>query len=156
MNMSDFLITEEPYTFGGTKLVLEKYNGSDKKVIVPENIKEIGNLAFADNLAVEEVVLPQSVEVIGGCAFSGCKNLRRINIPEKIITIDGSAFSDCESLEEARLPDRENIFVTRTAFFGCTRLEAEWKQKGLCPLCGYKLQKSFFKKHCTRCKTQMK
>lgn len=156
MNEKDFLITEEPSTFGGTKFVLKKYTGTDPKVIVPANVEEIGSLAFADNLYVKEVVLPESVEIIAGCAFSGCKNLRTVNIPERISVIGGSAFLECESLDGIVLPMRENIFIERTAFFGCTRLEEMWKSRGLCPLCGYQLKRQLFKRFCNRCRTRMK
>ncbi len=156
MNEMDFVITEEPYIFGGTQSVLKKYNGTDAAVSVPAHVKKIDRLAFADNLYVENVVLPAGLEEIGSCAFTDCKNLRKVNIPEGIRYVGGSAFSNCEKLEGITLPDRENVIVERTAFFGCPLLEEYWKKRGLCPLCGYKLKKSLFHKTCNRCHTRMK
>ena len=70
MNKQDFIIEEEPYTFGGTQLVLKKYVGTDPKVYVPAEVKKISSMAFADNPYVEAVVLPSELEVIDSCAFS--------------------------------------------------------------------------------------
>ena len=156
MDQKDFLMEEVPSTFGGTKLVLKKYLGSDPKVSVPAGVAEIGMGAFTDNLAVVEVELPESVSVISECAFAGCKNLQAINVPEGIGVIAGSAFADCESLEYLRMPGRENFHVERTAFFGCTRLEEKWKKGGLCPVCGCQLTRRLFQKVCNRCHTVIK
>ena len=156
MNKQDFIIEEEPYTFGGTQLVLKKYVGTDPKVYVPAEVKKIGSMAFADNPYVEAVVLPSELEVIDSCAFSGCKNLRKINIPDSIRVIAGAAFSDCEKLIDVTLPDRENFIVERTAFVTCPLLTEYWKKHGLCPLCGNRLTRKLFKKVCNRCHTNIK
>lgn len=156
MNEQDFIIEEEPYTFGGTQLVLKKYVGTASKVYVPAEVKEIATFAFRENPYVEQVVLPSELEVIDSCAFSDCKNLRKVNIPDSIRVIVGSAFSGCENLIDVTLPDRENFIVERTAFVTCHLLTEYWTKHGLCPLCGNRLTRKLFKKVCNRCHTNIK
>ena len=48
--------------------VLEKYNGEATEVIIPDNVKAIGNKAFA-GLQIAEISFPKGVESIGDAHF---------------------------------------------------------------------------------------
>ena len=54
--------------------ILEKYQGKDETIIVPDNVKKIGNRAFYGHELIESVVLPKTVAEIGENAFAYCKN----------------------------------------------------------------------------------
>ena len=48
---------------------LVKYCGDGGYVIIPDEVRKIGNLVFENCDAVTEVVIPASVESVGKCAF---------------------------------------------------------------------------------------
>ena len=56
--------------------VLERYRGSDKKVALPDGIREIEAYAFWNLDALEEISLPDSIVRIDAQNFSSCKNLK--------------------------------------------------------------------------------
>lgn len=69
------------------------YNINDiVSVVVPGNIKSIGERAFGNCINLERVILSEGIECIGSNAFSGCKKLRQVQLPASIRTIDGWAF----------------------------------------------------------------
>ncbi|MCH5161311.1 MAG: leucine-rich repeat protein [Clostridiales bacterium] len=54
---------------------LLKYKGSDSIVTVPSFIKKIADGAFSCNMSLEKVIIPDNVKKIGSMAFFGCENL---------------------------------------------------------------------------------
>lgn len=72
---------------------LNELLGSAAHAVLPDDIREIGDEAFAGS-DVENVVLPFGCEKIGSKAFSGCPALRHIVIPNSVTSIDTSAFAD--------------------------------------------------------------
>ncbi len=91
------------FRISGRKLVKYRDNG-EEKVIVPQNITEIGLLAFLDTKAVKEIVLPSGLEKIGAGAFFRCSGLEKINIPDSVREIEQNAFMSCVKLEKINLP----------------------------------------------------
>lgn len=92
-----------------------------KTVSLPETLERIEIGAFSGCLAIEELTLPESLIYIGGDAFSGCDSLKTINIPEGVEKINDLTFYGCENLEEIILP--ENIDLNSwAAFDGCEKL----------------------------------
>ena len=78
--------------------VFVKYNGNDKKVVIPEGIKAVGPCAFWDNQSIEEVVLPNSLISLGGDTFYNCRNLKKVVIPSKVEEIANNPFAGCPLL----------------------------------------------------------
>lgn len=78
--------------------VFVKYNGNDKKVVIPEGIKAVGPCAFWDNQSIEEVVLPNTLISLGGDAFYNCRNLKKVAIPSKVEEIANNPFAGCPLL----------------------------------------------------------
>ena len=68
-NVSDFEIQGH---------LLKKYNGVEKKVLIPENVWEIASNAFYKNNDVEEIIVPSSVFILNEHAFSRCENLSHV------------------------------------------------------------------------------
>ena len=84
--------------------VLLSYKGSEKKVVIPEDIKHIGPAAFEGNSAIESVVVPGWVEDIGEEAFSDCNNLKELILNEGLKNISDRAFKN-SALPTVVIPD---------------------------------------------------
>ncbi len=85
------------------KGVLVKYNGSDKKITIPKNVKEIGFDAFSDCNNLQTVIIPGNVKKIGQDAFSGCFNLKKVVMKNGVTAIGMSAFA-CDKLNSITIP----------------------------------------------------
>ena len=126
--------------------VLTKYTGTDKYVVVPDGVLEIGDYAFAKittlpdgrkwvvtNKDLYSVQLADSAEHIGTCAFAECENLHTVGFSSNLKTIGEAAFKRCYNLKEMVLPSTlERIGVA--AFFGhmtTKRLEIHSKNLNL-------------------------
>ena len=96
-------------------------SGFLKKVILPENLKEIEFDAFRYCSKLEEIIIPDSVKVIGAEAFYGCSSLKTIKLPRELKTIERGLFEKCSSLMGITLPDGIEEIDTE-AFKECIRL----------------------------------
>ncbi len=67
--------------FGNT---LYRYKGKSPKVIIPDNIRVIGKMAFWANPFVTGIVVPDSVTEIEEEAFGNCRNLKSIILPDTL------------------------------------------------------------------------
>lgn len=114
--------------------VLEHYNGESIDVVIPDNVKKIGNHAF-EELMVRSVKLPTGVTHIGEKAFYQCTALENVTIPDSVTFIGGAAFTGCAALTSIVIPDsvtRIDTFLHRSgtgyvvskigAFSGCSSL----------------------------------
>ncbi len=84
--------------------VLLSYKGTDKKVMIPENVKHIAAGAFAKNGNIESVVIPSNVEDIGEEAFGNCSSLKELVMAEGVKNIEDRAFSGSD-LKVVAIPD---------------------------------------------------
>lgn len=116
-----------------------------KKIIFPDSVEGIADLAFFGNDNLEEVVLSNNIKEITDQTFYYCENLKKITLPEKLETLGANAFSNCKKLEEVVIPagvtelctgvfdsceSLKNVTITRgvetistSAFANCTSLE---------------------------------
>jgi hypothetical protein len=106
-------------------IIITKYNGSVKDVIIPETINGlhvvgIGYVAFESN-QLTSVDIPNSVTSIEGYAFQGCTGLTSLTIPNNVISIGGSAFSGCTSLTSVTFQSTLQSFSSYYAFIGDLR-----------------------------------
>ncbi len=97
--------------------VLERYNGNDTDVIIPDSVVKIGEKAFADCLGIKSVAFCPGVIEIGRFAFSGCKLLERIEFSDALEIIGGWAFCECRSLKKVTLPEAIKTIGSQ-AFYG--------------------------------------
>ena len=107
-------VGDKVYVFGyvgsNAKLDLSAYSGKDVYVN-----------AFYGNTTITEVIIPSDIGNIGNNAFAGCVNIRKASLPDKAIafipkdnlthvTVNGGeiipdfAFQNCTSLKEIVLP----------------------------------------------------
>ena len=77
-------------------------------LVFAEDVKEIGNNAFANYTALERVLLSDSVTVIGDKAFYGCEKLADINL-SKVEKIGNNALDLCKSLTVLDLTSLKEI-----------------------------------------------
>lgn len=76
--------------------------------------------AFINCTTLQEVVLPDDVRVIGEYAFGNCSALTTVSLSQ-VVQIDEYAFQNCTSLAELTL---DNVTaIDGDAFFGCTSLQ---------------------------------
>ncbi|MBS6237480.1 MAG: leucine-rich repeat domain-containing protein, partial [Bacteroides sp.] len=76
--------------------------------------------AFINCTALQEVVLPDDVRVIGEFAFVNCAALITVSLSQ-VVQIDEGAFKGCTSLAELTLDNVTAIGLD--AFYGCTSLQ---------------------------------
>lgn len=92
-----------------------------KKVILSENISNIGEMSFSGCYSLEEIKIPDKVAAVNRYAFIGCRSLKNVDFGSGIRHINEYAFYNCTSLKKIFLP----ISVSRiheTAFGNCENL----------------------------------
>ena len=71
-----------------------------KDLIIPNNMKSIGNYAFRGCSGLTSVTIPNSVTSIGESAFSFCSSLTSVTIGNSVKSIGAWAFYDCLELKD--------------------------------------------------------
>ena len=102
--------------------VLIRYRGFDKNVVIPDEVKEIGEEAFKDDSIMEGIYIPSSVTYIGYGAFSECTGLKSIVIPDSVKKMGSSVMADCTSLTSVQLSNNLTDLPSDT-FCRCSSLE---------------------------------
>lgn len=82
---------------------LLKYGGTAEVVSIPDEVKIIGEEAFAGNDNLIKVHIDGKVEEIGVRAFADCDNLRTIEVGDTVKEIDTAAFSNNKALVNVSL-----------------------------------------------------
>ncbi len=94
----------------GSGVSITKYNGTSDFVSIPDRIGgktvvSVSASAFAENQTLKTVVIPQNVKKVGQNAFKNCKALETIHIFDTF-AYDGlsdSAFNGCDSLQNVHM-----------------------------------------------------
>lgn len=81
----------------GSKLV--KYAGTAEVVSIPDDVREIGEEAFAGNSDIVKVIVNDKCKKIDYGAFSNCVGLRNVIVGDDVEEIDVAAFANDPSLE---------------------------------------------------------
>lgn len=79
-------------------------------VVIPDNIIEIGRLAFAGT-GLTEVVVPNSVETLGSAVFSHCPNLVKVTLGTGITSIKDNLFYDSPAITDVFLLSEELVAI---------------------------------------------
>ncbi len=101
-----------------------------KELKLPNTVKTIDNMAFANNEQLTSVEIPSSVVTFGEMAFYGCTGLTSVTIPGNIKTISKSAFSYCNGLVEVTISEGVEI-IDESAFENCSNLTTVTLPKSL-------------------------
>ena len=98
--------------------------GSPKgKIIIPENITSIGEIAFRDCTGLTSVSFPASLTSIGESAFRACTGLTSVSFPASLTSIGKNAFDGCKGLTSVDLSICTSLTsIGGYAFDGCTGL----------------------------------
>ena len=110
-------------TLSRDEIIITGYTGTDKKIIVPSEIKGlpvaiINKDAFMYNKEITSVTIPSTVEEIGDNAFMYCSNLSEFDFNNANATIGNNSFYGCTSL--LTLKDTSNISKINTSAFDNT------------------------------------
>lgn len=105
----------------GNKLL--KYAGTAEVVSVPDDVKEIGEEAFAGNGYLVKVTIGGNVEKIDYRAFADCDNLRTVKVGDSVTEVDTGAFSNNKSLKNVSLGASLKK-IGSGIFAGCTQLSS--------------------------------
>ncbi len=114
-----------------------------KTVVLPANLKTIGDKAFYGCGNMTSINIPANVTAIGkeafsNCSalinisiigvtelsnslFSGCSSLETITLNSNLTRVGDSAFAGCSSLKESHLP-ASVTYVGSGAYYGCSSL----------------------------------
>jgi len=105
--------------------ILIRYNEEEpsQKVVIPANITQIGEYAFAGCTSLREVVIPEGVTEIGQYAFLKCEGLRKITLPGTLKKISRFAFWECSFLESIVIPEQTEI-IENAVFRACEMLKS--------------------------------
>lgn len=86
------------------KGTLVQYNGSDKNITIPKNVKTIKSNVFSGCSSLQTVVIPGNVKKIESRAFSECPNLKKVIMKNGVATIKEAAFCECGKLSSITIP----------------------------------------------------
>ena len=93
-----------------------------KKIILPDNIVEIGKSAF-NYMQLEKINLPKSLRKLNIYSFANCHwlNVDPLIIPEGVIEIPTQCFVNCQNFKKLVLPTTLRV-IKQCAFYN-TRME---------------------------------
>lgn len=74
------------------------------RLVLPDGLSTVGNLAFYGCDKLTAVTLPASVTRVGSYAFAGCAGVAMLDLGS-VRSVGQCAFSECVSLKALRLPD---------------------------------------------------
>lgn len=83
-----------------------RYKDNVKKIVIENDVKNIGRYAFKGYGKLEEVSILGAVEHIEDNAFEGCTNLNTVEYcSENAVTSDGNVFDGCIALEKVTVSE---------------------------------------------------
>lgn len=94
----------------------------DTEYNIPDDVKTIGEFAFADCATLTSVNISDSVERIEAGAFYYCEGLTNVELGKNVKTIGEDAFSDCYELTKIEIPDSVTT-IDEYAFCLCSSLK---------------------------------
>ncbi len=119
------LITDDAGALIDTKKGILLFFPPDYKghYTIPDNVTQIGDMAFYWCRNLNSVTIPKSVTRIGYRAFDGCFNLSSVSIPNSVIQIGDKAFSGGRNLRDVTIPD-SILRIGPRAFEWCDKLKS--------------------------------
>ena len=92
-------------------------------VIVPNSCTYLADRVFCYNYngSLKKVHLPEGLDTIRAELLHGCLGLKEVNIPSSVVYIDSMAFLECSKLTELTLP-AGLTYIGQYAFGECSRV----------------------------------
>ena len=84
-----------------------------KNTKIPDDVKIIGEGAFAGCSELTAIDIPDSVTKIVAYAFADCSNLTAIHIPAKVTNIGFHIFEGCSNLDRITIDENNSHFVVQ-------------------------------------------
>lgn len=100
----EFVVPDEVHTIGQGAFKHNSPQNKLKRVVLHDNIKEIGIDAFRGCYALSEITIPGSVEQIGATSFMGCTGLTSVVLEQGVKGIGVDAFKECTALTAISIP----------------------------------------------------
>lgn len=128
-----------------------------EKVVLPDNVKEIGKDAFGYAIDLVEINFPSELRYIGISAFTDCISLRseQLVFHEGLEKIDNQAFYQCRGLDgEIRLPS-SLTWIDSAVFYSCRisdiNIPANLEYLGCMAFAGSRFKKAILPDNCYLC-----
>lgn len=100
-------------------------SGAFKHIVMPQELKKVGNYQFFNNTSVTSVVLPPKATTFGRRAFDGASALTSLTVPDGIKSIPERSVR-CTSLERVDLPASVDS-ICQQAFLGAPITDIDLK-----------------------------
>ncbi len=116
-------VSYESKNYTVTSILEDAFNWNDSttRVVMPSTITEIEYSGMYGAEAVKEIVVSENLRTLGDFAFAYCDSLKTITLPEGITQIPASCFASCISLESVNIPSTAQT-IGSGAFYGCDKL----------------------------------
>lgn len=115
-------MSEEGVLYSKDGKILVAYPGGRfGKFVMLESVEEIWSGAFEGCLGLTDVYLPDALRVIGDVAFADCIRLSKVVIPNGVTEIYSGAFRECKSISKIEMSESLKI-IEEGLFYGCTNL----------------------------------
>ena len=102
--------------------VLVGYTGDERDIVLPREVKEIGDQAFFKQIRIKSIIAKYALQRIGSQAFFDCVALKEVSLTGGVKEIASDAFWGCTALAEVTLP-KEVALIEGDAFGGCENLK---------------------------------
>ena len=96
-------------------------SGLRGKLVIPDNVTEIGGAAFYDT-DIDEVQIGTGVKNIAFISFYDCDNLTHVELPEQVTKVSDQAFASCDKLAYIKMGSNVTEVATY-AFRYCNKLD---------------------------------
>ena len=124
--VNNFAVNYQTYNNNGTTeiYIYSIETSTTGNIILPSShngmtVSKIGDNAFNGCCFITSIVMPENIKIIGDNAFYNCNSLERINL-EYVTSLGTNSFANCESLKYINMPLVEEI--PSTAFCNCDSL----------------------------------
>lgn len=89
---------------------------------LPDNICQIGDMAFYNCSNLQRIIMPEDLISIGDFAFAACMNMKGASLNDGLETIGEFSFMDCSKIaNDIYVPKSLNCIFVNT-FFNCSSL----------------------------------
>ena len=123
------------YTLKSDRAIITQCDKNAEEVEIPSEIAgkpvlQIAERAFLSHEKLTRVVIPDTVRTIENLAFSHCSQLQEVTLPKYLVTIGRDCFSYCAQLEELDVPKTVKN-IGHSAFYGTAWLKHQQAENPL-------------------------